>query len=268
MQEPAELTEVIQKRYRCRHIHAAGHQCGSPALRNEHFCYYHHTTRRPAPAAGKFRHLDAAEPFILPVVEDRTSALLVASQLLSRIASNDLDPVRAGKLLYNLQIITALLPREPRPDAAIPAATPEPAQTPPPLVEDLVLDETHGMIAPIAEILPPEPATTTPQPPPATSNLQLSSPPSTPRPHHTGTTPAWPPSSLNITSINNTKAQPPQPGLRLTHHLPLPLLPTDVRPRQQIGSRLDPELLHQRHQVPVDPFFRDLTVLDPVDGRP
>jgi hypothetical protein len=43
MQEPAELVTVIQRRYRCRHIHAAGHQCGSPALRNEHFCYYHHT---------------------------------------------------------------------------------------------------------------------------------------------------------------------------------------------------------------------------------
>ena len=268
MQDPAELTEVIQKRYRCRHIHAAGHQCGSPALRNEHFCYYHHTTRRPAPAAGKFRHLDAAEPFILPVVEDRTSALLVASHLLSRIASNDLDPVRAGKLLYNLQIITALLPREPRPDAAIPAATPEPAQTPPPLVEDLVLDETHGMIAPIAEILPPEPATTTPQPPPDKTQPATVLPTlhasSSPHRNHSGMASLKPEHNLN----KQHEGPASQPGLRLTHHLPLPLLPTDMRPRQQIGGRLDPELRHQRHQVPVDPFFRDLAVLDPVDGRP
>jgi hypothetical protein len=154
-----ELTVVTQKRYRCRHIHAAGHQCGSPALRHEHFCYYHHATRRPAPPAGKFRHLDAAEPFVLPVVvEDRTSALLVASQLLSRIASNDLDPTRAGKLLYNLQIITALLPPEPRPAAAT-GESPEPAQEPQPLVEDLVYDETHGILAPILE-LPPLPSPT------------------------------------------------------------------------------------------------------------
>jgi hypothetical protein len=158
-----ELTEVIQKRYRCRHIHAAGHQCGSPALRHEHFCYYHHTTRRPAPADRKFRYIDAGEPFVLPVVEDRTSALQVASHLLSRIASNDLDPTRAGKLLYCLQIIGGFLPREPRPAAA---ATPEPTPKPQPLVEDLVLDQTHGLLAPLTELLPP--------------NLQPSSPPSRP----------------------------------------------------------------------------------------
>jgi hypothetical protein len=152
-----ELTEVTQKRYRCRHIHAAGHRCGSPALRREHFCYYHHTTRRPAPPNRQFRYIDAAEPFTLPTVEDRTSALSVASQLLSRIASNDLDPTRAGKLLYNLQIVTALLPQEPRPaatrqPAAAPTPAPEPTPQPEPLVEDAILDETHGLLAPIAEI--------------------------------------------------------------------------------------------------------------------
>jgi len=89
----SESTEV-QKRFRCRHILTSGRACKSPALRNEQFCCYHHATRRPAPALGKFRHLNAAEPFILPVVEDRASALLVASLILSRIPSNDLDYIR------------------------------------------------------------------------------------------------------------------------------------------------------------------------------
>ncbi|RSL15183.1 hypothetical protein EDE15_0661 [Edaphobacter aggregans] len=34
------------KRYQCRHIFTDGHSCGSPCLRHEDFCYYHHTTRR------------------------------------------------------------------------------------------------------------------------------------------------------------------------------------------------------------------------------
>jgi hypothetical protein len=166
MQEPAELVTVTQKRYRCRHIHAAGHQCGSPALRNEQFCYYHHTTRRPAPAAGKFRSIDATEPFNLPVVEDRASALSVASQLLNRMASNDLDPHRAGTMLYSLQIITALLPREPRPAVA---AIPEVAPTPEPLLEYIIPDETYGTLAPIAELVDlsltdPSPLITDPSP--------------------------------------------------------------------------------------------------------
>jgi hypothetical protein len=148
MSQPSNLVTVTQKRYRCRHVHAAGHQCGSPALRNEEFCYFHHTTRRPRPAAGKLRHLDTREPFELPVVEDLPSALSVAAQILCRIASNDLDPERAGKLLYNLQIITSIIDKASRAAAkAAPAPTPEP-------LEELVADESHGLIAPITEYGP------------------------------------------------------------------------------------------------------------------
>src|ERR1035437_10191831 len=152
MSQQAELTTITQKRFQCRHVHASGRQCGSPALRNQQFCHFHHSTRRPKPGPGKFRYLDATEPFELPIVEDRASALSVAAQLLCRIASNDLDLARAGKLLYNLQILTAFLPRE----KAVPESAPQPASTPQPLVEEVVLDEAHGRIAPITELPPPE----------------------------------------------------------------------------------------------------------------
>jgi len=156
-QQLSEIVTITQSRHQCRHIHAKGNQCGSPALRGEHFCYFHHTTRRPR-AAGKFKYLDATEPFVLPVVEDRASALSVAAQLLSRIASNDLDVSRAGRLLYNLQILIALMPKEPRTPAE---ASPAPA---PPLVDAAVFDETHGFIAAL-----PEPAAdaATEAPPPS-----------------------------------------------------------------------------------------------------
>ena len=135
-------------RIRCRHIYTGGSQCGSPALRSEQFCYYHHTNRRPPPPPGKFRHIDAHEPFILPLVEDRASALAVAAHILSRIASNDLDPTRAGAMLFNLQIITTLLPRE-----AGPKAAPESAPAPP-LVEEFLLDPALGPVAPVSFVAP------------------------------------------------------------------------------------------------------------------
>ena len=157
MSQLAERTTITQKRFQCRHVHATGRQCGSAALRKEQFCYFHHTTRHTKKTGG-FRYLDATEPFELPIVEDRASALSAAAQILCRIASNDLDLGRAGKLLYNLQLLNALLP----PEKAAPESTPQPAPSPQPLVEDrvlveeLVLDETHGLIAPITEL--PEPA--------------------------------------------------------------------------------------------------------------
>ena len=147
MPQSSEPVTITQKRFQCRHVHATGHQCGSPALRSEEFCYFHHKTRRPKPAAGKFRHLDAHEPFQLPVVEDLPSALSVAAQILCRIASNDLDVERAGRLLYSLQIITSILDKASRAPAkagAVAVAKPEP-------LEELVADEIHGPIAPITE---------------------------------------------------------------------------------------------------------------------
>ncbi|MGA1984155.1 MAG: hypothetical protein ABSG84_17030 [Acidobacteriaceae bacterium] len=158
MPDPRPATDdtvAPHRRYLCRHIFADGHRCGSPALRHEPFCYYHHVNRRPKPAAGKFRHVDAWEPFNLPIVEDRASALLVSSQILSRIASNDLDPTRAGHMIRGLQAIARFLPPEPRPATSPRPPVPAPA-APPDLVEDPILDETHGSIAPVAEYTAPE----------------------------------------------------------------------------------------------------------------
>ena len=87
------------KRYQCHHIFADGHHCGSAALRNEQFCYYHHTTRRPA---ANPRARRAA--FDLPLPEDRSAIQAAIGQVLQRITANDLDPRRAGLLLYGLQI--------------------------------------------------------------------------------------------------------------------------------------------------------------------
>jgi hypothetical protein len=96
------------KRYQCRHIFTDGHRCGSICLRGEPFCYYHHTTRKPAPRKTFGSHAS----FDLPLPEDRSAIQASIGIILQRIASNDLDPKRAGLLLYGLQIASLNLPKQ------------------------------------------------------------------------------------------------------------------------------------------------------------
>jgi hypothetical protein len=121
----------------CRHVFTAGHRCASPCLRHEPFCYHHHTTRRPVanPAARRRR----STTFTLPELEDRASIQLALGEILQRIAANDLDPKRAGHLLYGLQIAASLLPKE------------DPKQQPK-SVSEVTHDEELGDLAPAQQI--------------------------------------------------------------------------------------------------------------------
>ncbi len=127
-----------QPRMQCRHVFTDGHRCASPCLRHEPFCYYHHTTRRPVENLPARRRRTAT--FVLPELEDRASIQLALFELLQRIASNDIDPKRAGHLLFGLQIATSLLPKV------------DPKKTQPATVDEITHDEELGDLAPIAEV--------------------------------------------------------------------------------------------------------------------
>lgn len=150
--EPTQTTAATQtsgelaapKRFQCRHILTDGHRCGSPCLRQEDFCYYHHTTRRPAPPAGQI--LPSCQTFDLPIPDDRAAIQLSIGEVLRRIAAGEIDPRRAGLLLYGLQIASMNLPRPARATVAPPTGAP---------VEELTLHPEHGPLAPEAELLPP-----------------------------------------------------------------------------------------------------------------
>jgi hypothetical protein len=131
------------KRYQCRHIFTDGHRCGSPCLRGEDLCYYHHTTRKPAlhPRARRSRR----STFEIPLPEDRSAIQHTIGQVLQRIAANDIDPRRAGLLLYGLQIASLNLPK-PNPPSA--TSKPEPIET----VEEITTDPELGTLAPPAEV--------------------------------------------------------------------------------------------------------------------
>ncbi len=127
------------KRYQCRHIFTDGQRCGSPCLRGECLCYYHHTTRKPAhnPRARRSRR----STFEIPLPEDRSAIQHTIGQVLQRIAANDIDPRRAGLLLYGLQIASLNLPK-PQKDTK---SEPEP-------VEEITADPELGLLAPPAEV--------------------------------------------------------------------------------------------------------------------
>jgi hypothetical protein len=135
---PYEEEEEDDDTYQCRHIFTGGRRCGSPCLRNEHFCYFHHATRRPVENAAARKSRLGTFEFTWP--EDRAALQVSLCQVLERIASNDLDPKRAGLLLYGLQIASQNLPR----------ATAE--AKPAPFVEEVELDETYGPLAPRATV--------------------------------------------------------------------------------------------------------------------
>jgi hypothetical protein len=125
------------KRYQCRHIFNDGHRCGSICLRNEPFCYYHHTTRKPAPRQSFGRKAS----FDLPLPEDRSAIQASLGIILQKIASNDLDSRRAGLLLYALQIASLNLPKQQRDQEAT-----EP-------VHEITTDPELGTLAPESEIV-------------------------------------------------------------------------------------------------------------------
>jgi hypothetical protein len=137
MQHTTEQT----KQYQCRHIFTDGHRCASPCLRKEEFCYYHHTTRRPV--ANPTQRRTRRSTFHLPLPEDRSAIQASIGEVLQRIAANQIDPRRAGLLLYGLQIASLNLPK--MQTATKPGAE---LQT----VEEITTDPDLGIIAPRTEV--------------------------------------------------------------------------------------------------------------------
>ena len=134
---PSTAQPTPARRFQCRHIHTDGRRCASPALREQELCFFHQTSRSAIARPKRRRGRQVA--FDLPIPEDRSAIQLSIGEVLRRVASNDVDPRRAGLLLYGLQIASNNLPR----------AAGEPASTP---IEDITFDPLLGTLAPTAEL--------------------------------------------------------------------------------------------------------------------
>jgi hypothetical protein len=112
----------------CRHIKINGERCGSPALRNELFCYYHVELKRRHPRCNPNREraltslhpmtlqdgsqrepilAEPAEPFPqlnLPQLEDRHSIQVALSMVITALTETRIDPKLAALLFYGLQV--------------------------------------------------------------------------------------------------------------------------------------------------------------------
>ena len=125
---PSPSSEPVPKRFQCRHILTSGRRCRSASLHGEQFCYYHHTTRRPAP---RHRGVHPAQSiFEMPLIDDREGIQFALAQILNRLTTGQLDPKRANPILYTLKLAIWNL-HETRP-AAAPAATAATAANPAP----------------------------------------------------------------------------------------------------------------------------------------
>jgi hypothetical protein len=96
---------------RCQHLKINGTQCGSPALRRNHFCYFHKRWRETRVVLNANRARRGRAALDLPVLEDANSIQVSLMQVMRLILSGQVDPKTAGLLLYALQTASSNLSR-------------------------------------------------------------------------------------------------------------------------------------------------------------
>jgi len=87
------------------------HRCGSPALRGESFCYYHHPTRAVVrnPHERRARRI-ARQAFTIPAPTCQADVQRSLGEIARRLAANQIDVKRANLLLNTLRTIARDLP--------------------------------------------------------------------------------------------------------------------------------------------------------------
>lgn len=96
---------------RCQHIKVSGARCGSPALRQKSFCFYHQQNR-PIIAECYYKADEYSTGDVdLPPFEDAHSIQTVIRQIMQLVLQKRLEPKTAGLMLYALQIASSNLKR-------------------------------------------------------------------------------------------------------------------------------------------------------------
>jgi hypothetical protein len=94
----------------CQHIKKNGSQCGSPALRNQEFCYFHDRCRPLIQDGSGFAQIPSA-PFFLPRLDDANSIQQALAKVCQNLLHRRLDPKKAGVLFYAMQVASSNLHR-------------------------------------------------------------------------------------------------------------------------------------------------------------
>ncbi|MGA2203908.1 MAG: hypothetical protein ABSG40_18305 [Terriglobales bacterium] len=107
---------------RCRRVKVNGTQCGSPALRNKNFCFYHQQDR-PLTVECYSEGPHATGEIASPVFEDAHSIQTVIRLVVQMVLQKRLERKTASLLLYALQIASSNLKRmeleKPQPEQVV-----------------------------------------------------------------------------------------------------------------------------------------------------
>ena len=88
---------------RCQYLTSEGHQCGSPALRDDQYCYFHQNWRENE--LRRLRGLPAS--LAIPDMHDENSVEGAFTELVRLMLTDQIDDARAGQLLHALQTSSA-----------------------------------------------------------------------------------------------------------------------------------------------------------------
>ena len=89
---------------RCEHVKPNGLRCGSPALRDEIYCYFHRIWRNPYQSDHQpYRPDPNGVLWNLPVLENADAIQLSIQLVLDAVLANRMELKRASLLLYGLQ---------------------------------------------------------------------------------------------------------------------------------------------------------------------
>ncbi len=119
----------------CEHIKPSGTGCGSPALRDQKFCYYHSKVRKTVPKNNLFVFLDNPgrkendpyDAFEFPYLEDAAAVQIGFMQFIYGVAQHRLEEWRARMILPALHGAAANLRLMEASSAA--SERPRPSQT-------------------------------------------------------------------------------------------------------------------------------------------
>jgi hypothetical protein len=109
---------------KCQHVKINGTQCGSPALKDNQFCYYHQHCRPltwtySSSSYSNYSHSELT----LPVFEDAHAIQMTLRQVVELVLQHRIDDKKAGLVLYALQIASSNLKRfereQPKPEQVL-----------------------------------------------------------------------------------------------------------------------------------------------------
>ncbi len=91
---------------RCQHIKSNGLRCGSPALRDEIYCYFHRIWRAQ-PDRRPYEPDRSGIIWNLPILEDPDAIQMAIQLVLDSVLAGKMELKRASLLLYGLQTAAA-----------------------------------------------------------------------------------------------------------------------------------------------------------------